>query len=381
MTNRTSMGLLLASVLMAATMVAGCSGSDSGPASDLGDWTIQADSLALTKDLEVSETEAFYFGATSDLDVTGDGRMVVADGQANHIKLLAPNGTLIDTLGRPGGGPGEFQNLSNVQVARGDSIYAYDFGQSRLTVFGPDSPYELARTLTISPDEGRASTMRVLDDGIVAEFGVTMQDIEEGILRLPKTVWRQIGASGTPGDTLLQGRMSRIAFTNSNGQPQVEGIPFDRATESVIGPDARLYHGWTDSLHIQARSPTGDSSVVASIPTDPVPVTEAARDSALSDVAPALRSMVASAMPDTKPAFTNLVVADDGRLWVARPAETAAPDTTTWWVLHPDTKTIREVQLPSDVNLEVIQNGKAYGTTDTEIGAPAVVRYRIRLGD
>jgi len=223
--------------------------------------------------------------------------------------------------------------------------------------------------------------MHVLDDEIVAAFGVTMRDLEEGILRLPTTTWRRIGASGTPTDTLLQGRSPRIAFTNSDGQPQVDNVPFDRATQSVIGPDGRLYHGWTDRLHIQARTLTGNAQVVASVPTDPVPITEAARDSALSDVAPALRSMVASAMPDTKPAFTNLVVADDGRLWVERPATSPDPETVPWWVLDPDTKTIRPTRLPEPFNPEAVRNGRLYGTTTTEVGAPAVVRYRVRRGD
>jgi hypothetical protein len=143
------------------------------------------------------------------------------------------------------------------------------------------------------------------------------------------------------------------------------------------GPDARLYHGSTDSLHLQATSLDGATEGLASVPADPVPVTEAARDSALQEYPEKLRSTLRSALPETKPAFTDLVVADDGRLWVERPAKTAEPDTTSWWVLDSKSKIIQEVQLPSEVAIEVVQDGTVYGTTTTGAGTPALVRYRI----
>jgi hypothetical protein len=90
-----------------------------------------------------------------------------------------------------------------------------------------------------------------------------------------------------------------------------------------------------------------------------------------------LRGPIEAALPETKPAFTDLIVADDGQLWVKRPAKRAEADTTTWWVLRPGPKTVQEVRLPSEVDVEVVQDGRAYGTTTTENGAPALVRYRV----
>lgn len=91
--------------------------------SNLGEWTLRRSGLTLTENLRVSETKEFYFGSIRNLDVTSGGHIVVADPRAHDIKVLRPNGTLLDTLGGPGEGPGEFQRLRGVQVARGDSIY------------------------------------------------------------------------------------------------------------------------------------------------------------------------------------------------------------------------------------------------------------------
>jgi len=98
-------------------LLVGCGGADDSQR--YGDWTLKEASLQLTEDLRVSETETFYFGTVSDLDVTADGRIVVADRQASTLKVLRPDGSLLDTLGGAGEGPGEFQILSSVQVGRG----------------------------------------------------------------------------------------------------------------------------------------------------------------------------------------------------------------------------------------------------------------------
>ena len=355
-------------------LLAGCGGGSSGP--NLGDWTLTTDELTLTKDLQVSESEAFYFGRIFDLDVTSEGQMVVADWDAKNIKVLRPDGTLLDTLGREGEGPGEFQQLRSVQVARGDSIYAYDPRRSRLTVFAPPPSLTLARTLTISREEGFAGQVHVLEDRLLGAFGSGVSP-EDGVRRPAPDPWRWINASGTPGDTVMMARQRKRALESTNGRIRIRPIPFARRTQTAVGPQSRLYYGWTDSLRIAAQAPDGTSEAVASVPTEPIPVQEAERDSALTHLDGEMKGMLASALPDTKPAFTDLIVADTGRLWVERPPKKPGTETVSWWVLNPESKTIHEVQLPAEVTLEAVRNGKAYGTTETEMGAPAVVRYRI----
>ncbi len=366
--------LVLSFVCGLALLLTSCGDSSSGPS--YGDWTLK-DSLQLTENLHVSETENFFFGSATTLDVTSDGRIVVADRQANNLKVLRPDGTLLDTLGGPGEGPGEFQQVMQIQVARGDSLYAYDFRQSRLTVFEPEAPYSVTRIVNVTREKGFVSKLLVLENQLVGQFGSGFGRPEEGIQSPDPNTWRVIGDDGSPGDSLFQTQRGRFAFSKAGDRFRIRPIPFQRKEGVTNGPDSRLYHGRTDSLHIQARTADGRSEVVASVPTDPVPVTEAARDSALSDVSDQVRAMVASALPDTKPAFASFLVADDERLWVKRPSEHPDSETVPWWVLDPDAKTIRTVRLPAAVELHVVKDGQVYGTTTTEMGAPAVVRYRI----
>lgn len=374
--------VVLPCLFLFSLLLAACGDPEDAPS--LGDWTIETASLRT--DLQVSETENYFFGSIRDLDVTSKGRMVVLDGEATHLKVLRPHGSLLDTLGRAGQGPGEFQSPNTVEVARGDSVYVFDAEPNRLTVFTPPFSPSLARSVTICRDQGprgtdawgSLGTVRVLGDTLAARFHPYYAR-EEGYRYPAPATWRLLSETGVLGDTLLHERRKHISISFEGQGVGVEALPFDRLTLEATGPDGRLYHGWTDSLQVHATALDGTTEVIAHVPTPPVPVTAADRDSALSPIERTdIRQQFADAIPQTKPAFTDLVVADNGRLWVRRPTQTAEADTVSWWILAPDSKTIHQVRLPRDVELEVVQNGQAYGKTKTEIGAPAVVRYQIQ---
>ena len=355
-------------------IVAGCGGESENR--NFGDWTLQDDELTLTQELQVSETDTYFLGSVQDLDVTTDGHMVVADREATHLKVLRPDGTLLDTLGRPGQGPGEFQGPTSVDVARGDSIYVFDNRVNRLTVFPPPPSAKRARSVVITSEVGNLVGLQVLGDRLVGEFtpGYTRK---EGLYRPSPNSWHALDGTTVSRDSLLRVQRMKVATSFEGEGAAIAYLPFGRVTQVAPGPDGRFYHGINDSLRIRATSLDGTTQTVARIPADPVPITEAERDSALADIPSAIRDPLVSNFPDTKPAFTDLVVADDGRLWVRRPPEGSDAETTSWWVLSPDQKTIHEVPLDADMDLEVIQDGHVYGTPTTDVGAPAVVRYRI----
>jgi len=299
--------------------------------------------------------------------------------------VLPPDRTLLDTLGRQGEGPGEFQFPTTAEVARGDSIYVFDADPERLTVFTLSPTPSMARSVAITREQGprgtdawgRLQRVWMLGDTLAARFWPYYAR-EEGYRQPAPVIWRSLNQAGALGDTLVQERRPHISISFEGQGVGIESLPFDRKTVVAPGPNGRMYHGWTDSLQVRATTLDGTTEVVAQVPTDPVSVTAADRDSPLASIERSdIRKQFADEIPQTKPAFTDLVVAHDGRLWVRRPTEGPDAETTPWWVLEPGARTIHEIQLPTEVTLEVVRDGMAYGTTKTETGAPAVVRYRI----
>lgn len=62
-----------------------------------------------------------------------NGDIIVANTGPAKIRIYNPSGSLMQSIGRKGGGPGEFQFLQRVEVIRGDTIDAYDIGSGPIT--------------------------------------------------------------------------------------------------------------------------------------------------------------------------------------------------------------------------------------------------------
>lgn len=367
---------LLLSLLLLFLVFSGC--AESERQGHLGEWTVKTNELTLRQDLQVSETENFIFGSIADLDVTTDGHIVVLDGDAKHLKVLERDGTLIDTLGRPGNGPGEFRGPRTVDVARGDSIYVYDTRQNRLSVYTPPPSVTLDRSVLLSGSGGNLTKARVVGDRL-AGYVTPGYTRKEGLYRPEPATWRVIGEGGRAGDTLTSVQRKKVATSFDGPGVVIAYLPFGRITHVAPGPDGRLYHGHTDELRVDATSMAGRTRTIADVPVPSIPVTGAERDSALAEIPSRIRPPIASAFPEMKPAFTDLFVADDGRLWIRRPTDRLGAEQATWWILDPGTKTIHEVQLPAEVDLDVETGGRAYGKTTTKAGAPAIVRYAVDI--
>ena len=72
------------------------------------------------------------------LDVDSLGNIYVGD-RSGQLLVFAPDGNVLRKLGRKGQGPGEFDRIQTVRVLPGDSVYAFDVGLQRATVFAANA--------------------------------------------------------------------------------------------------------------------------------------------------------------------------------------------------------------------------------------------------
>ncbi len=82
-----------------------------------------------------------------------DGRIVIANSGTNELRFYGHGGTHLFTRGGEGGGPGEFRSMGEMSIL-GDSLFIYDFGQMRMTVYSTTG--EFGRTFRVQelPDGG-----------------------------------------------------------------------------------------------------------------------------------------------------------------------------------------------------------------------------------
>jgi hypothetical protein len=70
-----------------------------------------------------------------------DGRVLLAEGGSNELRLFGPDGAYLATWARRGQGPGEFSSISSPVLADGDTVLVADGGAQRTARFGPDGRF------------------------------------------------------------------------------------------------------------------------------------------------------------------------------------------------------------------------------------------------
>ncbi|MGH7466635.1 MAG: hypothetical protein ACRENP_01480 [Longimicrobiales bacterium] len=122
------------------------------------------------------------------LEVDARGNIYVTQPRTDyHIRVYDVSGKRVRTIGRKGGGPGEFEGIGNT-VLRGDTLFAYDFQLRRTSLFGSDGRFVSSFSFTqlkLEPPFMSASPIEILGDGtVIAMPGAALRP-DQKELRVP----------------------------------------------------------------------------------------------------------------------------------------------------------------------------------------------------
>jgi hypothetical protein len=304
----------------------------------------------------------------------GDGRIVVASAGANAFDLYAPTGEHLRTVGRPGGGPGEFQALFWVGRLPGDSIAAWDAALGRLSVFSPAGDF--VRAVTPRSSLGLfPQAAGVLGDGRVL---IAVRSASAGLgsgIRVERDDVSYVVLAGDGGVQPL-GRFPGTEMLLSGGGSGgllMRPLPFGRQTVAAARGE-RVYVGTGDAFELRAYEPGRGLRAIIRAQHQPVPVTAAEiRDYQRTLVTlgaegdARLRRQQAEMLeqapyPKTMPPFTDLEIDPDGNLWTRGPAPPTASD-ARWTVFSPDGRVRGVVTVPADLTVREIGRDWVLGTT------------------
>lgn len=278
------------------------------------EWVVEGQALL---DLARSgqETVHEFFGAT-DATRLADGTLVVADDGTDEIRLFTPAGVHIKTLGRAGDGPGEFRRLSQVIALPGDSILAYDYWQTRITVFGPEG--EMSRISHIEGAYRPRPLFPLADGGFVGQsMDFTGFREEVGLHRMASPIVL-VGDDGTVTDTLTI-------------VPGLESVVFSKGDAWALwGKNAHLtvhrddiYVGAADSVEYKVYSSGGLDRIVR-VPGYDLTLsredTQAEHTAYLpdpSEASPVVREIMdLQPKRSHRPAYSDMVVDVQGNVWL-----------------------------------------------------------------
>jgi hypothetical protein len=346
------------------------------------------------------------FGETRDFEVGHDGRLFVYDAASQRIFLFGPDGAHRRTIGRQGGGPGEFRQNNGMQRLPDGRVAQLDSRNARLNFFSADGDF---------------MESWVVPAGFSTTNGVRAD--RRGTLYLVRPVT-------APRDGEILGRMGLVrlgeggAFGDSSAAPDLRVAQvFYTATEKVgtntnvssTGPRhaprflwALHPEGWFVAAdggryEIEVSRPVVPLRIVRDASAVPVPEEERAWDEAritfnLRMTDPSW-TFTGPPIPSAKPPIRDLQVARDGRIWVrvSTPSERipdaerepavegrAAPpmfrDPVHYEVFAADGTFLGRVVLPINSTWMEADGDMVWVLDRDADGLPGVVRLRVSPG-
>ncbi len=312
---------------------------------------------------------AYQFGRVTGAVRLGDGTVVVADALSRQLRFFDRSGRHVKTVGREGGGPGEFKNM-NPLTATGDSLVVGDQSNQRVTVFAPDGSLLRAVPLVVPGMEGFIRPMGSLRDGSVLVVAGTLArgEAADGISRDSVTIVRLLpGGAPRPLGRFAGDEM----FTQGQGGAvMMAPRAFGLSAEVVALPDG-FFYGSTDSYRIGRYDAEGKLLRLINVQQEPRKVTpediarykEGRRQaSAQSGRPPQVRqllerSLEAMSFPETLPAYNEIRADPEGNLWVSDYRITP-DDPGRWTVFDPEGRMLGTVATPE--RMRVLDIGRDY---------------------
>ena len=347
------------------------------------------------------------FGNVMGVDADPEGYIYVLDGQARRVRIFDPQGNLVHSFGRGGGGPGEFsQALSQppggLFVGADGTIMIPDMGNQRVSQFGPRGeamgsvPLELESGIpllwTRSDDRNVYKQLRQM-----AFPGMPAADAEprDRIVRLdPETGEEEVLLEMPVGQSF--GGMT------AGGVPEIR-IFAPEPLWTVLG-DGRVVTGSNDEYSLAIRSTSGEAEIVVRRALERRPVT-ARNESDLralfaeaweeAGVPPQMAGPLMDAVQFEPfwPALAQIVAGPEGTLWVQRVDPASSLDDLTmddlqagrwgspqWDVFSSDGDYLGVVEMPPRFTPMRFVGNHLYGVDRDDLEVQRVVRLRLEGG-
>jgi hypothetical protein len=321
-----------------------------------------------------------------------DGRIVVANSGTHELRFYDPSGAHLLSVGREGGGPGEFGELMWVRALPGDTLLTYDWRNRRLSFFDSGGDFVRSFQLQFLGDMAGFPT-------IIAPFGdgsllVGVQpfligdEIRDG-LRRDTTVYLHCDREGEVLDTLGRFPGGEVHLMTSSGaetRVMASARAFGRFPQHAVFEDG-FYFGTTDSYEIGFFSSAGELVRIVRRDQPNLEVTaediERYKAERLEDAGAGgpprdfvEQSLAHMPFPEQFPAHGSLVVDAEGNPWVAkyrRPGD----EQPRWTVFDSSGRMLSVIETPDRFTIHQVGRDFVLGSWTDELDIEHVRLYEL----
>ncbi len=385
----------------------------------------QASLSAQVQETKLTKAEASFpesFSTVRGLRELKDGRLLVSDGLGQALMVVDLARASVDTIGRVGGGPEEYQTPDGLHPLPGDSTLLVDLGNGRLTVLNPK--LEFVHTYPIA--QGSPGGSRGPGGPGGGPGSMTIR-VPRGVDSQGRIYFQSMGGmrpGGQPADSVAVSRWDRktdqtqqVAMmklpetkvtrsgSGNNMNVSMQPVPLSPADGWAVAPDGRIGAVRSNPYRVEWISESGvvrgpevsytpirigraeKEEWVAGIGSDGLAVMVSAQNGQMRTTfarggagrlgggsAPNIDSYE---WPDVMPAFnaSRVYVDAAGHLWVTR--YTRAGAEPTFDVFDGKGVLTKRVVLPKGRTIVGFGKGVVYTTTKDEFDLQWLEKYRI----
>ncbi len=346
--------------------------------------------LYFTEDLSIGAREGDendMFGNQIYANTDKDGNFYVTDWDRRTIRKYDPQGKHLLNIGRPGQGPGEFQNIWRPEFDQEGNLYVSDYVVHKIIIF--DNSDRFLRQILLPSDMEHALMNR-------RGYFIGKRNFEEENPTGRKTI-SLIGLFDS--QFKIRAEFQRTVFSPSepsgSGEERVVNLVAGLLSDSAFKPGAHylidqndfVWFGYPETYEIRVYAPDGRLDRIIRRDYDPRPVTGRDKERYLKEDAelllnrPRLRALKNKIydriqFPKYKPAYVSFALMENGGLAVI--VDKADNGDTVFDLFDKDGRYISHFQAPVPFEGLFFNNGKAYAVK-TEDGYKFVKRYRFEV--
>ncbi|UCG84786.1 MAG: hypothetical protein JSW71_12585 [Gemmatimonadota bacterium] len=334
-----------------------------------------------------------------------DGRVVVSDRLGQSVLVIDLDAEVADTIGREGGGPGEYRAPGPLFPWRGDSTIMLDLGNTRFTMIGPDGSFG-------------SSTPLMTQDGDVMRFVMPAGTDRHGNVYFQARSFglQEPGITGPPdsalvarwnldsdvSDTVAALKTPATRMQSGGGNVAIMSIPFSPQDDWAVAWDGRVAVARGTDFRVEWYGLDGSIIRGPTVTYEPVKITQVDKDAWLEaranpqggavfiavdagggarTAAPSRPARLAGPQiddddwPEVKPPFParGVSVTPEGSVWVRRHVQAgAAPE---YDVFDAQGRPTHTVVLPNRSQVVGFGNGVVFIARSDEYDLQWLERY------
>jgi hypothetical protein len=327
----------------------------------------------LLEDLSIGgnpNDDNYYFPRGASLSVDDQGNLYVIDSGNVRIQKYDKAGKYVQSIGRKGQGPGEFQYLGALRFDGEGNICLNDM--RALKVFGPDGVYKKSVALRVFLQ----SNFCISKEGFI--FGLEINYMTKDGPRLAVV---RVSPDGQTAETIAQFQGELKANQPAYALHQYTNGP----VLCGLSPSALCY-GFSAEYKIILADATGKTALVIEKDAKPQPITSDEKEFLLKKSGGVMGGVArtkiekiedAAVFPPHRPYFSRILADEGGRIYVAKRSSVLDTSKTQEFdIFSKEGIFLYKIKLP--FMPEVIKRGSVYEIRRDEEGETKIVRHKVK---